>query len=141
MARENVETVRRMVELWNEAGWEGVANAGLLHPDVEYHDDERWPEARSAVGPPAIVDRFVEVLDVLGKDARAELEELLDAGGDSVVMLFRFTGEGRASGIHHDYRWGFLCRVRERKITYIQAYLEPERALEAAGLAGEARPS
>jgi len=134
MSKENVDTVRRMVELWNEAGWKGVASEGLLHPDVEYHDDERWPEARSAVGPAALVNRFVEVMDVLGKDARAELEKLYDAGGDSVVMIFRFTGEARASGIQHDYRWGFLCRVVERRITYIQAYLEPERALEAAGL-------
>ena len=62
------------------------------------------------------------------------MEELLDTGGDSVVMIFRFTGEARSSGIRHDYRWGFLCRVKERQITYIQAYLKPEQALEAAGL-------
>ena len=135
-SKENVETVRRMVDVWNDQGWAGVSDQGLLHPEVEYHDDERWPEARSTVGPSALVDRFVEVMDVLGRDARAELEELHDAGGDSVVMLFRFTGEARASGLPHDYRWGFLCRVRERQITYIQAYLEPERALEAAGLSG-----
>ncbi len=72
MSRENVDLVRRMAEVWNEAGWEGVADQGLLHPDVEYHDDRRW--------------------------------------------------------------WGFLCRVKERQITYIQAYLKPEQALEAAGL-------
>jgi ketosteroid isomerase-like protein len=136
MSKENVETVCRMVELWNEGGWENVANNGLLHPDVEYHDDQRWPEARSTVGPSALTDRFVEVLEVLGKDARAEPEELLDAGDDLIVMIFRFTGEARASGIHHDYRWAFLCRVREGQITYIQAYLEPERALDAAGLSG-----
>jgi ketosteroid isomerase-like protein len=134
MSQENVEVVRRMAEVWNEAGWEGVADEGLLHPNVEYHDDRRWPEARSAVGASALAERFVEILDVLGKDARAEVEELLDAGGDSVVMIFRFTGEARSSGLRHDYRWGFLCRVKELQIIYIQAYLEPERALEAAGL-------
>ena len=137
MSRENVDVIRRMVEVWNEAGWEGVADRGLLHPDVEYYDDPRWPEARSVVGPAALVDRFVEVMDVLGKDARAEVEELLDAGGDSVVMIFRFTGEARSSGIRHDYRWGFVFRVNDRRITYIQGYLEPERALEAAGLRRE----
>ena len=136
MSKENVDVIRRMAEVWNEAGWEGVADRGLLHPHVEYYDDPRWPEARSVVGPAALVDRFVEVMDVLGKDARAEVEELLDAGGDSVVMIFRFTGEARSSGIRHEYRWGFVFRVRDRRITYIQGYLEPERALEAAGLRG-----
>ncbi len=136
MSQENVEVVRRMAEAWNEAGWEGVADQNLLDPEVEYHDDRRWPEARSAVGPSALVERFGEVMDVLGKNAKVEVEEVLDAGGDSVVMIFRFTGEARASGLHHDYRWGFVCRVSERRIAYIQAYLEPDRALEAAGLLG-----
>ena len=131
-----MEIVRRMVEAWNEAGWEGVADHGLLRPDVEYHDDEKWPEARSAIGASALVERFVEVMDVLGKDATVEVEELLDAGADRVVMVFRFTGEGRASGIQHDHRWGFVCRVKERQIDYVQAYLDPNEALEAAGLSG-----
>jgi ketosteroid isomerase-like protein len=134
MSGENVEVVRRMVEAWNDGGWEGVAEHGLLHPDVEYRDDERWPEARSAVGVPALVERFAEVMEVLGKEATVEVEELLDAGTDSVVMVFRFAGEGRASGLQHDHRWGFLCRVREGQIAYIQAYLDPNDALEAAGL-------
>jgi ketosteroid isomerase-like protein len=134
MSGENVEVVRRMVEAWNEAGWQGVADRGLLHRDVEYHDDERWPEARSTVGASALVERFVEVMDVLGEDARVEVEELLDVGGDRVVMVFRFTGKARASGIHHDHRWGFVCRVKQGQITYVQAYLDPNEALEAAGL-------
>jgi ketosteroid isomerase-like protein len=134
MSGENVEIVRRMAEIWNEKGWEGVAEHGLLRPDVEYRDDKRWPEARLTIGPRALADRFIEILDVLGKDSRAEVEQLVDAGGDSVVMILRFTGEARSSGIRHDYRWGFLCRVKDRQIAYIQAYLEPERALEAAGI-------
>ena len=73
-------------------------------------------------------------MDVLGKDAKVEVEEVLDAGGDLVALIFRFTGEARASGIQHDYRWGFVCRVSERRIAYIQAYLDPDEALEAAGL-------
>ena len=136
MSEENVEVVRRMAEVWNEAGWEGVVDKGLLDPEVEYRDDEKWPEARATVGTAALVERFDEVMEVLGKDAEVEVEELLDAGGDHVVMVFRFRGEARASGIRHDYRWGFVCRVREGQIDYMQAYLEPERAIEAAGLSG-----
>jgi ketosteroid isomerase-like protein len=49
-------------------------------------------------------------------------------------MTFRFFGEARASGIPHDYLWGFLCRVRDGQVDYIQAYLDPEAALRAAGL-------
>jgi ketosteroid isomerase-like protein len=134
MSQENVELVRRMAEVWNEAGWEGVANRNLLDPEVEYHDDRRWPEARSVVGPAALVERFSEIMDVLGKNATAQVEKVVDAGGDSVALIFRFTGEARASGLHHEYRWGFVCRVSEGRIAYIQAYLDPDEALKAAGL-------
>ncbi len=140
MSQEKVEIVRRMAEAWNEAGWEGVADQNLLDPEVEYHDDSRWPEARSTVGPSALVERFREVMDVLGKDARVQLEEVLDAGGDTVVMIFRFTGEARASGLHLEYRWGFVCRVNEQRIAYIHAYLDPAEALEAAGLSAADPP-
>ena len=100
MSQENVEVVRTMAETWNEAGWEGVADRGLLDPEVEYHDDRRWPESRSTVGPSALQERFVEVMDVLGKNAKVEVEEVLDAGGDSVVMIFRFPERrGRAASI------------------------------------------
>jgi len=70
----------------------------------------------------------------MSQEAEVDVEELLDPGGDRVVVIFRFRGEARASGIRHDYRWGYVCRVREGQIDYIQAYLEPESALEAAGL-------
>jgi hypothetical protein len=83
----------------------------LLDPRIEYHDDRRWPEARSTFGASALLERFVEVLEVLGKNAHVEVEELFDCEDDWVLMTFRFSGEARASGIRHDYRWGFLCRV------------------------------
>jgi ketosteroid isomerase-like protein len=134
MSEENVEVVRKMAEAFNEAGWQGIVDKGLLHPEIEYHDDRRWPEARSAFGTSEVLERFDEIMEVLGKEAAVDVEQLVDPGGDRVVIIFRFTGEARASGIHHDYRWGYVCRVREGQIDYIQAYLEPERALEAAGL-------
>jgi len=62
------------------------------------------------------------------------VEELFDFGEDGVVMIFRFRGEARASHIRHDYRWGYVCRVRDGQLNYIHAYLDPQDALQAAGL-------
>jgi len=85
MSQENVEIVRTMAELFNQGGWESAIDEGLLHPQIEYHDDKKWPEARSAFGPSGLVERFVEVMEVLGKDAQVEVEELLDCGDDRGV--------------------------------------------------------
>ena len=134
MSQENVEIVREVAKIWNLAGWQGVADRGLLHPEVEYHDDRGWPEARSALGAADLVKRFDEVLEVLGEESRVEVEQVLNGGGDQVVSIFRFRGVARASGIHHDYRWGYVWRLQEGQIVYMQAYLDPEEALEAAGL-------
>jgi ketosteroid isomerase-like protein len=134
MSQENVEVVRQLGEVWNESGFQGVVDQGLLHPDIEYHDDRRWPEARSAFGIAAFLERFDEFLEVFGEDARTTTEQVLDAGGDRVALIFRLTGRGRASGIPHDHRWGYLCRVRDGQIYFMQAFLDPDEALEAAGL-------
>ena len=134
MSQEDVEIVRRVTELWTQGGWEAVIEEGLLHPDVEYHDDKNWPEARSAFGASALVERFAEVMEVMGKDAELEVEDLVDCGEGRVVMIFQFRGEARASGIHHEYRWGYDCRVRDGQVDYMHAYLDPNEALEAVGL-------
>ena len=56
------------------------------------------------------------------------------AHGVHVALVFRLTAEGSASQIPYEYRWGFLCRIRNGQIDYIQAYLNPTQALEAVGL-------
>jgi ketosteroid isomerase-like protein len=134
MSQENVEIVRRVGEVWNESGWRGVIDQGLPHPEVEYHDDPKWPDARSTYGTEALIKRSDEFLEAFGEDASTTTEQVLDAGGDRVVIIFHFSVRGRASGIPDDYRWGFLCRVREGRVTFFQAYLEPHQALAAAGL-------
>ena len=133
MSQENVEIVRRMTQVWNERGWQGVVDDGFLHPDIEYHDDPAWPEARSAYGTKALIERFDEVLEAIGQQGHATVERTV-AHGAHVVLVFLLTGEGNASQIPYTHRWGFLCRISDGQIDHIQAYLDAMQALEAVGL-------
>ena len=133
MSQENVELVGRMVQAWNERGWQGVVDDGLLDPDVEYHDDRSWPEARSTHGEKALAERFDEFMEAIGKRGHAEVKRTV-AHGSHVALVFRLSGVGTASDIPYAYSWGFLCRVKDNRIDYIQAYLNAEQALEAVGL-------
>jgi ketosteroid isomerase-like protein len=135
MSQENVELVRRMTQVWNERGWQGVADDGLLHPEIEYHDDPAWPEARSAYGTRALVQRFDEVLEAIGQRGHTTVEQTV-AHGAHVVLVVQLTGEGTASQIPYAHRWGFVCRVRDGQVDYIQAYLDAAEALDAIGLSG-----
>jgi hypothetical protein len=97
MSQENVEIVRRVGEVWNESGWRGVIDQGLLHPEVEYHDDPKWPDARSTYGTEALIKRSDEFLEAFGEDASTTTEQVLDAGGDRVVIIFHFSVRGPAA--------------------------------------------
>jgi hypothetical protein len=96
MTDGGVEVVRRMAEAFNRGGWQRVIDEGLLHPQVEYHDDRKWPEARSASGPSEIAERFDEVFDVLGKDWGRDREPVRlrqRSGADDVSLLRRSARE------------------------------------------------
>jgi ketosteroid isomerase-like protein len=34
-----------------------------------------------------------------------------------------------------EQRWGYRCRVRDGKVGFFEAYVDPQRAFEAAGIA------
>ena len=102
-------------------------------PDIEYHDDPDWPEARSAYGTKALVERFDEVLEAIGHRGYSTVEQTV-AHGAHVGLVVRLTGEGNASQIPYAYRWGFLCRIRDGQVDYIQAYLDATQAVQAVGL-------
>lgn len=127
---ENAELVRRMADVWNERGWRGVVEEGILHPEVEYHDDPAWPEARSASGPAELVERFDEVLEAIGQGSHTTVEQIV-AEGANVALVCRMTAEGSASRIPYEYRWGFLCRIKDGQVDYIRAYLDADEAVSA----------
>jgi ketosteroid isomerase-like protein len=90
-----------------------------------------------AAGARKWLDDFFGVLD---EQARFELDELIDAGGDSVVMVHHLAGYGRASGAPFRMRWASAVWIHDEKITRIVGYATRHEALEAAGLPGQPAP-
>ena len=132
MSQENVAIVRRTTELWTRGGWQGAIDEGLVHPQVEYHDDKRWPEARSAYGTSALVQRFVDIMELLGKDAQLEVEELFDCAEDRVVMIFR-------SGVKGEPVAFATTTAAPNRVDLVtppgdELVFEPDTATAAAGL-------
>jgi len=69
------------------------------------------------------------------EEVRAEPEKFLNAG-DQVVVLVRYSGRGKASGI--EVRGAVVdahvWTLREGKVQKLQMYQGTEKALEAVGL-------
>ena len=133
MSQENVDVVRR--------AYEALAHGGLdrfiehLTDDVEYRTIEGDPDD---IGP------------IRGKDAvRAWLQdwahtfdefwfepiELIDAGKDTVVVVERYGGRAKLSGVETDQTVGVVLTIRDGKIARGREYPGRQQALEAAGLA------
>ena len=68
------------------------------------------------------------------EEVRREPEEIIDLGGDRVLVLFHTTGRGKGSGIEVEGRGGDLLTIREGRLVSWLAYPDQAQALAAAGL-------
>jgi ketosteroid isomerase-like protein len=130
MSEENVEAFRRAVEGANRRDVEALL--AELDPDVEWHaaltglgGDSVWR------GHDGVREFLPEVWDVL--DTGFELPEIRGVD-DRVVALGRFRGRGKGSGVPAETPFGYVVDFRGGKAIRIQSYLDPNEALEAAGL-------
>ena len=69
--------------------------------------------------------------------ADSRLELVIDAGADVVVVI---RVEALPGGVSEPvaHRSGYVCRVRDGKVSFFQAHLDPARAFEAAGVEEDA---
>jgi len=63
-----------------------------------------------------------------------ELQRLLDAGNDRVVVLYRMVAQGAGSGVPVNQEVGAVWQLRNGKLLRGELYLDHAEALEAAGL-------
>jgi ketosteroid isomerase-like protein len=68
------------------------------------------------------------------EDLRVEVEEVRDLGEGRVLLVARYLGRGRKSGIELDQRISSIHRLRDGMIVSVRDYPSRREALEAAGL-------
>src|ERR1700682_2071414 len=131
MSQENVEVVRRAYEAWNAGD---VQSALLFYdPDVEW-DGTNLPDGRVGRGLDAIMDHLPR-WSAMWENWNVEVERVIDAGGDQVVVFIRETGRS-TNGLDMDERHAELYRIRDGRIVRRQAFSDPDEALDAVGLSG-----
>lgn len=131
----NLDLVRSIV-----AGWErgDFSSAEWAHPDVEFeHADGpspgRWTGRTGlAQGTRAWIGAWREI--------RFHAEEYRELDDERVLVLVRFSGRGRTSGLDLDQMQATganVFHVREGKVTRLVLYLDRDRALADLGLSPE----
>jgi ketosteroid isomerase-like protein len=129
MSQENVERTRLGYEAFNRGDIDGTLD--LCAPDIEWQD--------MAIDTPPIQGRdalrsLFEEVRAPWDEIRREPEEIIDLGEDRVLVLFRTTGRGRASGIEVEARGADLLTLHEGLLIRWAAYADRAEALDAAGL-------
>jgi ketosteroid isomerase-like protein len=82
---------------------------------------------------PEAVRHYWDEWHAIWKDTQVEVLETRDLG-DTVLALVRLHAEGTTSGVELDRTFGWLFGLQDALIRRAWAYLNPEEALEAAGL-------
>jgi ketosteroid isomerase-like protein len=134
MSQENVEIVRRCVELVRPFDEEFIGSrvgTDLLDFGLEVHDHDS-PDLTVLRGHRGFL-RWIDDWAEAWEDWRVEPEEYIDAG-DRVVVLARLAARGKESGLQLVRRDGMVWTVRNGKAVRLDYYGSATDALEAVGL-------
>jgi len=131
----NLDLVRSIFAAWEQGDY---STAEWAHPEVEYVI-AGGPSPGSWTGLAGMAEGFRDWLSAW-EDFRGEAEEYRELDGERVLVLLRFSGRGKTSGLELGQmraKGANVIHVRDGKVTRIVAYWDRERALADLGLAPE----
>ena len=130
MSQQNVEIVRRAIEVFNRDGAEAVT--GFFDPEIEWHDFAEQPDASVHQGR----EGFLEAVEQFAggfEDFRVLIEEIFDHG-DQVIIYSRTVARGRGSGATVEERRAAVWTLRNGSIVRVEWFGTQREALKAVGL-------
>ena len=135
MGAQELETVKKIYGFnWAAVGTREVALeelAEIIEPDFESTMSEETG-GRTLRG---VVElrQFGEALEQDFEQLAYEPRDFIEGKDGRVVVLGRVSGVGRASKLPLAGEFGHVWTIRGGKALKVHAYLDPDRALEAAG--------
>jgi ketosteroid isomerase-like protein len=131
MSQENVEAVRAVYEEWAKGNFR--AGGDLWDRRVVFVPAAELPDTGDYFGLDGVTT-FMRAFLQPWTNFTVTAEELIEAG-DSVVVVARQRGAGRASGIVAEVGQQFqVWTFRGRMVIRFEAFRERAQALEAVGL-------
>jgi ketosteroid isomerase-like protein len=133
MSQENVEAFKRGLEAGNRGDIEALLEE--LDPKIEWHS-----ALHALLGGEQTVFRghdgvreMIRDLNEAFDQIHIEMSEIRDQG-DGLVAIGRTRTRGKASGAETETPLAMVTEVKNGKTISIRAYLDPNEALDAAGL-------
>ena len=131
VSQENVEALRPVYDEWGRGNWR--PRFAVYAPDFEWGWSDEFPEIHGVFRDPHLKSRRLHEWLSQWEDWRCEAEEFVSAD-EFVVVLARYTGRGKESGVAVDTKGAHLWTLRDRKAVRLEVFSSRSKALEAAGL-------
>jgi ketosteroid isomerase-like protein len=130
MSEENVDVVRRGMDLWLAGDFEGWRT--MIDPDIGWDISAHpLPDVPNhGRGRDALVTDMLAVYMSGWTDYSAELKETIDAG-DQVVLVLHETAQMGDSGVPLDRDLVHVWTVCDRRATFLRVFKTKAEALEA----------
>ena len=133
MSQENVEVVRRVSDAYNRRDVGAMLDE--LHPEIEWHP---WVQLQLGGGATVYrghqgVRRGIQEMEEAFSEVQAEQSEVRDLG-ERVVAIGHLRGRGKESGAITESPLAWIVEFKSGKVIRVREYLDPQEALEAAGL-------
>ena len=134
MSQENVDLIRAIYDSFAAGDVPGVF--ARMSPDMVWTEAENFPYADGNPyrGPEAILGGVFARLGSEWDGFAAVPEEFLDAG-DTVVVLGRYRGTFKATGLAMDAQLAHVWRVADGKAVRFQQYTDTLQAARVSGAA------
>jgi ketosteroid isomerase-like protein len=129
VSQENAELVRSIYAVWERGG----SAIDMFDQEIEMIESSVVPGATTARGVDAVA-RYIASFVNYWDGVQIQPEEYIDAG-DQIIVVARFVGRGKSSGVDVDRIWAYVWTIRDGKALRMEAYAERGEALRAVGLA------
>lgn len=142
MSRENVETMRHAIEVWNEGDFDAYLSVvhAVAHPDVEWYAViAQLVEGQETVyrGISGMRRFWEEWHDVF--DFRFDESDIRDLG-EKVLVLSHVSVRGRTSEVGLHTPLALVATFDDGLLIRSESYLDHAEALEAVGLREQPMP-
>jgi|SRR5271165_2823070 len=139
MASANVELVRSIYSAWERDDYSSVQWA---HPEIEFAMAD-GPDPGSWTGVDGMVEGW-RAFKSMWEDFRAEVAEYRDLDAEHVLVLARFHGRAKLSGLdlaQMGTQQASLFQIRAGMVTRLVLYWHSDRAFADLGLSPEGGPT
>jgi ketosteroid isomerase-like protein len=132
MPKKNVDALRPIYEEWGRGNF--TPRFDVYHPEMEWGWSPEFPGLAGVYSDPAERNKRLHEWLSPWEHWTCEAEEYI-AHGDYVVVIARYRGRGKGSGLEVDVRGAHVWKLRDGAVVRLEVFADPVRAGESVGLA------